>query len=58
MIGRVLIKFQRKKTESEILWCNARTTAFGFYEKMGFNIVVDEFDIPNLGPHKKGFINL
>jgi len=25
---------------------------------MGFNIVVDEFDIPNLGPHKKGFINL
>ena len=27
-------------------------------EKMGFNIVGDEFDIPNLGPHKKGFINL
>jgi len=25
---------------------------------MGFNIVGDEFDIPNLGPHKKGFINL
>ena len=25
---------------------------------MGFNIEGDEFDIPNLGPHKKGFIDL
>ena len=52
------IDYLTKETQSEILWCNARTTAFEFYEKMGFTIVGDEFDIPNLGPHKKGFISL
>jgi predicted GNAT family N-acyltransferase len=50
--------YLKQKTNTEILWCNARTTAFGFYEKMGFSIVGDEFDIPNIGPHKKGFIYL
>ena len=53
MVLNDVIAYLSKETESEILWCNARTTAFGFYEKMGFNIVGDEFDIPNLGPHKK-----
>ena len=58
MVLNDVIAYLSKETESEILWCNARTTAFGFYEKMGFNIVGNEFDIPNLGPHKKGFIHL
>lgn len=58
MVLNDVIAYLSKETESEILWCNARTTAFGFYEKMGFNIVGNEFDIPNLGPHKKGFIYL
>ena len=48
----------KKKTDSEILWCNARITAFGFYEKMGFKILGEIFDIPNLGPHKTGYIEL
>ena len=48
----------KKKTDSEILWCNARITAFGFYEKMGFKILGERFDIPNLGPHKTGYIEL
>ena len=58
MVLKGVIDYLTKETQSEILWCNARTTAFEFYEKMGFTIVGDEFDIPNLGPHKKGFINL
>ncbi len=33
------------------LWCNARKTAVGFYEKVGFEIVSDEFEIPDVGPH-------
>ena len=48
----------KKETDVEILWCNARVTAFGFYEKMGFTILGEVFDIPNLGHHKTGFIEL
>jgi GNAT superfamily N-acetyltransferase len=33
------------------LWCNARTSAVGFYSKLGFEGVGDEFDIPDVGPH-------
>jgi len=48
----------KKETDVEILWCNARVTAFGFYEKMSFTILGEIFDIPNLGPHKTGYIEL
>lgn len=50
--------YLKQNTTTEILWCNARTTAFGFYENMGFMIVGEEFEIPNIGPHKKGYIAL
>ncbi|UQA59823.1 GNAT family N-acetyltransferase [Polyangium aurulentum] len=33
------------------LWCNARTTAAGFYRKLGFEAVGDEFELPGIGPH-------
>lgn len=32
-------------------WCNARTTAVGFYERMGMHTVGDEFHPPGIGPH-------
>jgi ribosomal protein S18 acetylase RimI-like enzyme len=35
----------------DVVWCNARTSAVGFYEKNGFSIVGEEFDIPGIGPH-------
>ena len=50
--------YLKTETDAEILWCNARVAAFGFYEKMGFTILGKVFDIPNLGPHKTGFIKL
>lgn len=34
-----------------LLWCNARVKAAGFYEKVGFKRISDEFDIPGVGPH-------
>lgn len=34
-----------------IFWCNARTTASGYYEKMGFEAIDEEFDIEGIGPH-------
>jgi ribosomal protein S18 acetylase RimI-like enzyme len=34
-------------------WCNARISAIGFYEAMGWTVVSDEFDIPTAGPHRR-----
>jgi GNAT superfamily N-acetyltransferase len=34
-------------------WCNARTSAIGFYEKQGWTVVSEEFDIPSAGPHRR-----
>ncbi len=33
------------------LWCNGRTRARAFYERHGFVVVGDEFEIPHSGPH-------
>jgi predicted GNAT family N-acyltransferase len=33
------------------IWCNARLSALGFYECMGFVTLSKEFDIPGIGPH-------
>jgi predicted GNAT family N-acyltransferase len=40
-----------KNSNAKILWCNARLEAVGFYEKYGFKIVSDLFEIQNIGPH-------
>lgn len=34
-----------------VMWFHARTTARGFYEKLGFISVGDEFFVPMTGPH-------
>ncbi len=41
-----------KNNHISLLWCNARVSAVGFYEKVGFSITGDEFDIPAIGPHR------
>lgn len=40
-----------KQNMCELVWCNARKGAIGFYEKVGFEKVGDFFDIPEIGPH-------
>lgn len=52
--GKIILEYlisDLKKKNAVILWCNARTTAAGFYKKSGFNIVGDEFELPGIGPH-------
>ena len=34
-------------------WCNARTSAIGFYERLGWTVVSEPFEIPTVGPHVK-----
>ena len=37
--------------DAELMWCNARVSARGFYEKLGFATLGDEFVLPVAGPH-------
>ncbi|MEV6009591.1 GNAT family N-acetyltransferase [Streptomyces sp. NPDC051976] len=36
---------------AEVVWCNGRTSATGFYEHFGFTVVGEEFVIEPSGPH-------
>ena len=40
------------------VWCNARTGAIGFYERHGFTLVGEEFDVPGIGPHYLAWVAL
>ncbi|MCW3019870.1 MAG: family N-acetyltransferase, partial [Solirubrobacterales bacterium] len=33
------------------IWCNARTPARRFYERAGFGVISEEFELPMIGPH-------
>lgn len=53
-MGRKLVEHARDRVwESQRLaiWCNARQSAFGFYEKLGFEIVGELFEIDGIGTH-------
>ena len=53
--GKKVIDFaldELKNRKVELLWCDAREVALGFYEKMGFTIVGDFYNVPLIGPHK------
>ncbi len=40
-----------RQHNGDLIWCNGRTSAFAFYEPMGFETEGEEFDMPNIGPH-------
>jgi GNAT superfamily N-acetyltransferase len=33
------------------MWCNARVPAIGFYERLGWRVASEAFEIPTAGPH-------
>ncbi|MEL6797367.1 MAG: GNAT family N-acetyltransferase [Planctomycetota bacterium] len=35
----------------DVAWCNARTTAAGYYERVGFLVASEVFELPDIGPH-------
>jgi len=43
----------RQHTPIRQLWCSARSPAVGFYLTLGWSAVSDEYDIPNIGAHRK-----
>ena len=55
-IGRALLAFTLDVLRAEggprLLWCNARVSALRFWERSGWDVVSDVFDIPGVGPHR------
>lgn len=52
--GAALIKFainDLTSVQAAYIWCNARASATGFYSKLGFEVISEEFDVPGIGPH-------
>lgn len=41
-----------KNKEQDILWCDARLKAVGFYERLGFSQIDEVYEVPKIGPHK------
>lgn len=37
--------------KADVVWCNARVKAISFYQRSGFKIIGDEFEIEEIGPH-------
>ena len=35
----------------DLVWCDVRTAAVGFYERMGLAVVSEAYDKPGIGPH-------
>lgn len=42
----------------DVLWCDARKVALGFYAKLGFDRIDEWYDVPNIGPHQLMFYRL
>jgi predicted N-acetyltransferase YhbS len=43
---------------ADLVWCDARVGAAGFYERMGFTVITGEYDKPGIGPHVGMLIDL
>lgn len=41
-----------KKRNCDLLWFNARVSAEGFYQKLGYTAIEEIFNIDTIGPHK------
>src|SRR5258708_5713131 len=56
-LGRAVLNLaiSRIKATSpvQMFWCNARVPAIPFYEKMGWQIASERFEIPTAGPHHR-----
>lgn len=59
--GKQLVEFAVdyiKNTNAQYIWCNARTSAIKFYQKLGFELVSEEFEIAGVGPHYEMILKL
>jgi len=60
-VGRALVAeglVQVAARGGDLVWCDARAAAVGFYERIGFTIVTEEYDLRPVGPHRGMLIEL
>ncbi len=53
-VGRALLEDGLARVADrggDLVWCDARVTAAGFYERYGFTVVTEPFEKPGIGPH-------
>ena len=53
-VGRTLVEASLAlvaRRGGDLLWCDARMGAAGFYERMGLTVVAGPYDKPGVGPH-------
>ena len=43
---------------AQFVWCDARGAAVGFYQRLGFTPVTEEYDLRPVGPHRGMLIEL
>jgi GNAT superfamily N-acetyltransferase len=53
LLARVDEHVRTLATPPPLLWCNARVSAIGFYQRCGWTVASDVFDSPPAGPHVK-----
>ena len=53
LLGMAEAELIRERPAVRLLWCNARVPAVRFYEKLGWSVRCEPFDIPTAGPHVK-----
>ncbi len=59
--GAELINFafnELRSVQAAYIWCNARSAAVGFYNRLGFEVISEEFEIPGVGPHYDMFYQI
>ncbi|SDF50889.1 GNAT family N-acetyltransferase [Klenkia brasiliensis] len=52
--GRALVAeglVQISRAGADLVWCDAREAAVGFYERIGFTVVSPPYDMPPVGIH-------
>jgi predicted GNAT family N-acyltransferase len=52
--GRALVHEGLRRVAArggDLVWCDARAAAAGFYERMGFRVVTEPYEISPIGPH-------
>lgn len=60
-LGNQLLNFAivyLKGQKVNYLWCNGRKNALRFYQSIGFEIVSEEFELDNIGPHRVLYLKI
>ncbi len=57
--GAVLVEEAKRRIADmgyDVLWCDARKVALGFYERLGFDRIDEWYEVPLIGPHQLMYV--